>query len=406
MRVLAAAAIILACLGASHGLGRSLTGQEVAVASESAPDSKQRRGAKPPRGADNCRWARDRECDEPDIGTGACALGTDYTDCRALRRGEDDSCRWASDRECDEPHFGTGACTQGTDRADCGDIAWMRNQNDACTTSFNGVCEESGRGDGSCAPRTDRTDCNRRERPLSISDHFFGRDDRVRVNAQDAPWRYVGRLTNEAGEACTATLVAEDVIVTAAHCIHTDRGLRPGVRFEPAAGGAPASTTAYLIDPRFDYRRFNSSDDINGLDWALLRLDHPLGRQLGFAGVRDLAAAGRAAARAAALYQAGFAWDTGDTLSAHIGCHIAELFPDRTFTHECDTTHGDSGAGFLVSRSGGFDLIGVDSSFRSNPKGPFLNVAVGAASFQPELAGFIAGRTGAPVRAPGKPVRR
>lgn len=404
MRALAAAAIVLACLGASHALSDAPMRAEAAF--DSSFDGKQRARAKPPRGADNCRWARDRECDEPDIGTGSCALGTDYSDCRAMRQGENDSCRWARDGECDEPRFGTGACTQGTDRTDCGDIAWLRNQDDSCATSFNAVCEIAGRGDGSCAARTDRTDCTRRERPLTISDHFFGRDDRVRVNAREAPWRFVGRLTNDAGEACTATLIAADVIVTAAHCIHTERGVQAGARFEPAAGGPAARTIAYLISPRFDYQRFNSGDEIDGLDWALLRLDRPLGREHGFAGVRNLTGEGRAAARAADLYQAGYAWDTGDTLAANVRCHLAEVFADNTFTHECDTTHGDSGSALLARSDRGFDVIGVDSSFRSNPNGPFLYVAVSAASFQAVVADFVAGRTGLPVARPGKPARR
>jgi len=34
-------------------------------------------------GPDSCRWAFDGECDEPGIGTGVCAPGTDTTDCQA-----------------------------------------------------------------------------------------------------------------------------------------------------------------------------------------------------------------------------------------------------------------------------------------------------------------------------------
>jgi protease YdgD len=29
--------------------------------------------------------------------------------------GQNDSCRWANDRECDDPGVGTGACEPGTD---------------------------------------------------------------------------------------------------------------------------------------------------------------------------------------------------------------------------------------------------------------------------------------------------
>ncbi|GAM96420.1 putative protease ydgD [alpha proteobacterium U9-1i] len=356
----------------------------------------------PPRGVsgggdDSCQWANDRECDDPDIGTGACRMGTDVSDCRAMRAGDDDSCRWARDGECDDPNFGTGACVQGTDRTDCGQVSWLRNLNDSCATSFNNVCEEPGRGSG-CAARTDRSDCRGRQRPMTINDHFFGRDDRVRVNAQELPWRYMGQYTNGAGERCTATLIARDVIVTAAHCINTDEGIRADGTFQPEAGGPAARTTDYFLNPRFNYERFNTTDEIDGLDWSLLRIDQPLGERWGFAGTRIITAQGTAAARAFDLYQAGYSWDTGDRLSANIACHIVQVQgPDNTFAHECDTTRGDSGSAFLVRNGNAWDVIGVDSNFRNNPGGPFIYIAVSAASFQPYVADFVARRIGTPV---------
>jgi protease YdgD len=410
MRIAAAAAIIAACVLVSVAVDAgdrgpaptlsSITGMSeparlasLRVADKQATPSKP--GGAAPVGNDSCRWANDNECDDPDIGTGACTMGTDYSDCRRLRAGaEDDSCRWANDGECDEPNFGTGACVQGTDRTDCGEVSWMRNQNDRCETSFNGICEEPGRGNGSCEARTDRTDCGGRERPRLINDHFFGRDDRVRVNAQQAPWRFMGRFTNADGEACTATLVGRDAIVTAAHCIHTNNGVTAGGEFTPAAGGESARATAYLVAPRYNYQLFSTTDEIDGLDWALIRIDQPLGDRLGFAGVRNLTGQGLSASRAADLFQAGYSWDTGDTLSANVACHMVETYPDGTFAHECDTTRGDSGSAFLVRNEQGFDVVGVDSNFRSNPDGPFFYIAVSAANFQPSVADFVAGRIG------------
>jgi len=414
MRLAAAAATIAACVLVSVAVGegpalsphlRDVVGANAFDANFAPVISGKQTGAgKPgggPGGNDSCQWANDGECDDPDIGTGACTQGTDYSDCHRIReRREDDSCRWARDRECDEPRFGTGACTQGTDRTDCGDIAWLRNQNDACATSFNGVCEEPGRGNGSCEARTDRSDCLGRNRPMTINDHYFGRDDRVRVNIQQTPWRYMGRFTNANGEMCTATLIARNVIVTAAHCLHSGNGPTTSGQFT-AAGGGQARATAYLVSTRFNYQLFTSTDEIDGLDWALVRLDQPLGDRLGFAGVRNLTGQGLQAARAADLYQAGYSWDTGDTLSANIGCHIVETHPDNTFAHECDTTRGDSGSAFLVRNGEGFDVIGVDSNFRTNPNGPFIYIAVSAASFQPQIADFIAGRSGRPFGAQG-----
>lgn len=409
MRMIAAAAVIAASVVVSLAVENTspafnpmlsrLTGASSVAPDQATPVDKQTQGPKPGTGVvgggnDSCRWANDNECDDPDIGTGACPMGTDVSDCRAVRAGDNDSCRWARDGECDEPNFGTGACVQGTDRTDCGAIAWMRNQNDACETAFNGVCEEPGRGNGACAARTDRSDCHGRQRPMTINDHFFGRDDRVLVPINDRPWSFMGVLRMDTGETCSATLVGRDVIVTAAHCIHTDRGVNAMGQFESASGGHRARVTAYQIDRRFNLRRFNSTDEIDGTDWALLRLDQPLGDRLGFAGVQNLTGQGQRAATAANLMQAGYSWDTGGHLSGNLNCHMIQVHNDNTFAHECDTTRGDSGSAFLIRNGASFDVVGVDSNFRSNSNGPFIYIAVSAASFQPHLADFASGRTG------------
>lgn len=394
MRFLAAAVTIAACIVVAHAADLAPGFAPPAAAQKQPAPPKPPGSAAPVRaGVDTCRHARDLECDEPDIGTGACAMGTDFSDCRALREGENDSCRLANNGVCNEPHFGDGACTQGTDRSDCGAIAWMRNQTDSCATAFNGVCETPGRGDGSCAARTDRADCNTRERVSFIFDHFFGRDDRVLVNVAEAPWRFMGQLAMDTGEQCSATLIAPDVIITAAHCIHTGHGVNAAARFTTADAAHNAAVTAYLVSPRFNYARFNATDDIDGLDWALLRLDRRLGDEVGFAGVQNITA-DEARARETDLMQAGYSWDTGEQLSGNERCRMVRAFPDHTFAHECDTTRGDSGSAFLVRNGDGFDVIGVDSSFRANPNGPYIYIAVSAASFAPSVPDFIAGRTG------------
>ena len=67
-------------------------------------------------GTDSCSLASNGQCDEVGIGSGACSVGTDATDCAGVGL---DTCQWANDGECDEPGIGTGACTAGSDTADC-----------------------------------------------------------------------------------------------------------------------------------------------------------------------------------------------------------------------------------------------------------------------------------------------
>lgn len=414
MRLIAAAALIVACIGISVANGAAPTAPlsfaPLSLRTSGADLKQQQTRGKPPvRGPrDTCRWANDLECDEPDIGTGACAANTDESDCRAVRAGADnDSCQWANDGECDEPTFGTGQCVQGTDRTDCGELASIRNRVDSCVTAFNGACDEpGGGGNNQCEARTDRSDCQGRARPLGINDHFFGNDDRVRVDVSAAPWRFMGVLRFQSGGVCSATLVGRNAVVTAAHCLYAGDGrLDARARFTNASGEHSARVTDYLVDTGYNYVRFSSTEEISGLDWALLRLDRPLGETLGYATVRGLT---RANARQADLMQAGYAWDTGEHLAANLSCRIVNLRTDRTFAHECDTTRGDSGSGFLVRTPRGFNLIGVDSAFRPNTDGPQLYIAVSATSIEPHVAAFISGRAGVPVdgHQRTKPVQR
>ena len=245
-------------------------------------------------GDDSCRWANDNECDDPRYGTGACAEGTDYSDCwRILSGAEDDSCRWANDGECDEPGLGTGACVQGTDSSDCGDLVRLRFQTDSCDTAFDGICQEAEHGgDGSCERRTDRSDCIGRERPLTIFDHYFGYDDRVFMDTSVFPWVVVGQVRFDSGGACTATLIGPDILVTAAHCIAEGNSVDARGTFETgydlAGGPREARVIDYFMSPDWDYPRYSSTDDIDGTDWALLRIDQRLGDTLGHVGVRGL----------------------------------------------------------------------------------------------------------------------
>ncbi|MFS2317052.1 trypsin-like serine peptidase [Maricaulis sp. D1M11] len=366
-------------------------------------------------GNDSCQYAHDGECDDIGLGTGACEAGTDYSDCWRIAEGvEDDSCRWANDGECDEPlGLGTGACAQATDFSDCRDVTALRFRNDTCERAFDGVCNEPDGGDGRCEARTDRADCAGRERPLTINDHFFGHDDRRFMDTSTFPWSVVGTIDLDEGGTCTATLVGESVLITAAHCISGESRISARgeftTGFDLPGGPRRARIIDYLVDRNWDDRRFNTTDDIDGTDWALLRIDTPLGAELGHVGVLELVdREGRRQARNARLLQAGYSWDTGSHLSGNEDCSIDQVYRDNTMAHNCDTTRGDSGSPFLVRDGDTYAVVATDSNFRRNPRGPMLYIAVRSEAWADQLAEFEAGRVGNTPdegEVPGKPVK-
>ncbi len=350
-------------------------------------------------GDDSCQYANDGECDDPELGTGACAQGTDYSDCWRLATGvEDDSCQWAGDGECDEPSIGTGACTQATDHADCGDVAALRFQDDSCATAFDGICDEPGTGDGSCERRTDRADCIGRERPMQISDHFFGRDDRVFMDTSQLPWSVVGTITDRNGGSCTATLIGEDILITAAHCIEYENRVdatnefRAG--FDRPDGALSANVINFFLSPDREDER-SSSEEPSNTDWALLRINQPLGRELGFVGVLALVTENGARQTVGTqIYQAGFSWDTGDHLSGNLACEILAVESDNKMAHNCDTTSGDSGSPFMVRVGAEFFVVGTDSTFRIEPNTPAVNIATRSDGWIDYVDDFAAGTIG------------
>jgi protease YdgD len=404
--LLAAAALAAAAptsmeAGAADETRARLSNAELSLFLHQARNKPAKPGAISPRGDDTCQWAHDRECDEPDLGTGACRSGTDYSDCRFLREGETDDCQWARDNECDEPGLGTGACTQGTDRTDCAGIVALRFQTDSCDHAFNGLCEERGsaarNGPAQCEPRSDRADCIGRQRPMTIYDHFQGRDDRVLLDTSAAPWSAVGVLEFESGSECTGTLVARDVVLSAAHCVHDDDNnvaaagvFRSG--FGRRGGAQEARITGYLVAPRFNVSLFNDSDKLDGTDWVYLRLDRPLGDTLGTIAIRPLTTVS-----GITLDQAGYSWDTEGHLSGHLGCAAVGLSADGTLEHTCDTTRGDSGSPLMVVRDGVHGVVAVDSNFRNKAEGPVVNIAARSLGFEPYLADFAAGRVGTDI---------
>lgn len=88
------------------------------------------------------------------------------------------------------------------------------------------------------------------------------------------PWRCVGRVSTHDGNG-TGVLVGRNLVVTAAHVI-------------PWADHRPISfDTSHVVEPgvRANVVEARGYDTVlTGYDWAILKLDQPLGDQLGFMG--------------------------------------------------------------------------------------------------------------------------
>jgi len=196
---------------------------------------------------------------------------------------------------------------------------------------------------------------------------IVGGDDRVILDSVKWPWAAVGRLNRASGGFCTGTLVAADVVLTAAHCLYDTRTRRriaaKDIHF--VAGYRRGDYLAHSVARRVvgaETLRFTDRGGTTNAfdDWALLLLDAPMSIEP--VPVRPLEMREQTEGEAAAprLMVAGYSQDRPHLLSLHEGCTIVDrLSADRLIVHTCDATHGTSGAPLIMRSGDGFFVVGI-----------------------------------------------
>ena len=201
--------------------------------------------------------------------------------------------------------------------------------------------------------------------------NFYGQNDRVRITYND-PIRYlVGKVLLPGNAGCTGSLIASDLVLTAAHCLYNSdnrSGLRNGaIYFELGRMGDGqaihrSQIANFYLPPSAGNRSFENSDD-----FAIVQLRTPVDPRIK---PFKIVALTRRSLKRQPLKIAGYGQLTGNYhITKTLDSCFVRGYPlfSSFVSHDCDMSSGDSGAPLYNCNRNGCTIYALNVSEERTP---------------------------------------
>lgn len=228
---------------------------------------------------------------------------------------------------------------------------------------------------------------------------IIGSDDRLPMISRTYPWSTVGKIVGIEADSnseytCTGTLISEDIVLTNSHCVISPEShhLSQKIYFLPNVINREYDKTDVAEGIKVVYGTdfTQSFHDSQVNDWALIKLNKPVGLKYGYLGWKSLPPSTLIANKDKFIF-VGYSGDfpnpekegyqeftagPGWTASYQYGCSITSE-KQGTLYHDCDTTGGSSGGSIIGIINGQPYIVALnDAEIRDSDGKGVINLGV------------------------------